>query len=170
MYQNQSIFCVYAACSNWRKQLGQQLVLPSGEIQFAAWRHARTIPLHQVECHVTQDREIVCAVIVAISRAVLVHDGVENPVKPVFDAPIRTNDLSEAFGRQRCAEQIIGGLGRRCACGISGAGDFSYCRQTRLTPTERLSRSRPRLLCRVSTESILAFCHARLLTPRGARS
>ena len=55
-----------------------------------------------------QDREIVCAVIVAISRPVLVQDGVENPVKPVFDAPMRTSDLAEAFGRQRYAEQVIG--------------------------------------------------------------
>jgi hypothetical protein len=44
-----------------------------------------------------QDREIVCAVIVAISRPVLVHDGVENPVKPVFGTPMRTSDLAEAF-------------------------------------------------------------------------
>lgn len=59
------------------------------------------------------DRKIVRAVIVAISRSVLVHDGFENPVKPVFGAPMRTNDSPEAFRRQRCAEQIIGGFGRR---------------------------------------------------------
>jgi hypothetical protein len=77
--------------------------------------------LHQVERHVAQDWEIVCAVIVAIFRPVLVHDGVENPVKPVFNTPMRTSDLAEAFGRQRCAEQVIGGLGRRYACAVSGA-------------------------------------------------
>jgi hypothetical protein len=91
--------------------------------------------LHQVERHVAQDCESVCAVIVAIFRPVLVHDGVENPVKPVFDTPMRTSDLAEAFGRQRCAEQVIGGLGCRCACAVSGADDFSYCRQIRSSMT-----------------------------------
>jgi hypothetical protein len=32
------------------------------------------------------------AFIVAISRLVLVPDGIENPVKPVFDTPMRTSD------------------------------------------------------------------------------
>ena len=39
-----------------------------------------------------QDGEVVCAVIVTISRLVLVPDGVENPVKPVFDTPMRASD------------------------------------------------------------------------------
>jgi len=56
---------------------------------------------------VAQDREILCAVIVAISRPVLVHDGVENPVKPVFHTPMRTSDLAEAFGRQGCAKLAV---------------------------------------------------------------
>jgi hypothetical protein len=40
-------------------------------------------------------------------------------VQPIFDAPMRANDLVEAFGRQDGAEQIIGGLG----CCL--AGDFA---------------------------------------------
>jgi hypothetical protein len=53
-----------------------------------------------------QDGEVVRAVIVAISRLVLVHDGVENSVKPVFDTAMQTCDLAKAFGRQRGAEQV----------------------------------------------------------------
>ncbi len=50
---------------------------------------------------------------------ILVHDDVEPPVQPIFDTPMRANDLVEAFGRQDGAEQIIGGLG----CCL--AGDFA---------------------------------------------
>ena len=96
--------------SNWRKQLGRELVLPSGKVELAAQRRPRVIPLHQVHRHVALDCEIVCAVIVTIFLPVLVHDGVENPVKPAFNNPMRTGDLAEAFGRQRCAEQVIGAL------------------------------------------------------------
>jgi len=57
------------------KQLRQELVLPSGEVELAAQRRPRAAPLHQVERHVAQDCEIVCAVIVTISRSVLLRDG-----------------------------------------------------------------------------------------------
>lgn len=52
-------------------------------------RDTRAIALHQVKRHVAQRYGIVCAVIVAISRPVLVHGGVENPVEPVFETPMR---------------------------------------------------------------------------------
>src|SRR2546429_2440778 len=85
-----------------------------------------------------EDCEIICAVIVAISDPVLLHNGIENPMQPVFDTPMRTSDLAEAFGRQRCAEQVIGALGRCLGCGLSGADHFSYGRQTRpsMTPLQ----------------------------------
>jgi hypothetical protein len=75
-------------------------------VEFAAQPHPRPIRLHQVERHMAQDGEVVRAVIVAISRLVLVHDGVENSVKPVFDTAMQTCDLAKAFGRQRGAEQV----------------------------------------------------------------
>jgi hypothetical protein len=53
-----------------------------------------------------QDGKVVRAVIVAISRLVLVHDGVENSVKSVFDTPMQTCDLAKALRRQRGAEQV----------------------------------------------------------------
>jgi hypothetical protein len=67
---------------------------------------AATPKTDQVERHMAQDGEVVRAVIVAISRLVLVHDGVENSVKPVFDTAMQTCDLAKAFGRQRGAEQV----------------------------------------------------------------
>ena len=81
-----------------------------------------TIPLHQVERHMAQDGEIVCAVIVAISRLVLVHDGVENPVEPVFDTPMRTSDLTKPFGRQRSTQQVTSGLGSSLRLRCLGCG------------------------------------------------
>jgi|HubBroStandDraft_3_1064219.scaffolds.fasta_scaffold733404_1 hypothetical protein len=108
--------------------------LPSGQVEFAAQRHPRPIPLHQVEHHMAQDGEVVDAVIVAISRLVLVQEGVENRVKPVFDTPMRTSDLTRGFGRQRSAEQVICGLGGRCACRVSSGADALL-----LLPPDRLS-------------------------------
>src|SRR4051812_21175828 len=45
--------------------------LPSGNVELAAQRRPRAIPLHQVKRHAAQDCEIVCAVIVAIFLPVL---------------------------------------------------------------------------------------------------
>jgi hypothetical protein len=47
--------------------------LPSGQVEFAAQRHPRPIPLHQVERHMAQDGEVVGGIIVAISSLVLVQ-------------------------------------------------------------------------------------------------
>ena len=66
-----------------------------------------------------ENREIVGSVFQTTPVLILVHDDIEPPVQPIFDAPMRANDFVEAFGRQRRAEQIIGGLG--CCF----AGDFA---------------------------------------------
>ena len=60
----------------------------------------------------------------AISLLVLVNDGVENPLTPVFDTPMRTSDLAEPFRQQRSAEEVLKRSWRRCACSLSGADDF----------------------------------------------
>jgi hypothetical protein len=73
----------------------------AARVEFPAQRHPKPIPLHQVERHTAQDGEVVGAVIVAISRLVLVQERVENRVKPVFDTPMRTSDLTRGFGRPR---------------------------------------------------------------------
>ena len=52
-----------------------------------------------------------------------VQEGVENPVKPVFDTPMRTSDLIRGFGRQHSAEQVISGLGGRYAFRVSSGAD-----------------------------------------------
>ena len=62
---------------------------------------------------------------------ILVHDDIEPPVQPIFDAPMRANDFVEAFGRQRRAEQIIGGLGRCFAGGFAEALDLADSGQAR---------------------------------------
>ena len=46
-------------------------------------------------------------------------------MQPIFDATMRANDLVEASGRQRRAEQIIGGLERCCAGGFADAFDLA---------------------------------------------
>lgn len=79
-------------------------------------------PLHQVELHMAQDGEVVCAGIVAISRLVLVHDAVENPVELVFDTPMRTSHLTKAFGRQRSTQQVTSGLGSSLYLRCLGCG------------------------------------------------
>ena len=79
--------------------------------------------MHQGERHMAQGGEVVGAVIVAISRLVLVQVGVENPVKPVFDTPMRTSDLTRGFRRQHSAEQVISGLDGRCASRVSSGAD-----------------------------------------------
>src|SRR5208337_2610319 len=50
---------------------------------------------------------------------------------PIFDAPMRANDFVEAFGRQRRAEQIIGGLERCLAGGFAEALDLADSGQAR---------------------------------------
>jgi len=61
--------------SNWQKAAGLGSRPSEGDIEFAAQRHPRAIPLGQVKRHVAQDCEIAGAVIVTISRSVLLRDG-----------------------------------------------------------------------------------------------
>ena len=57
--------------------------------------------LHDVDRHVAQDREIVGSVAQPGPVLILVHDDIQPPVQPVFDAPVLTDDLVEAFSGQR---------------------------------------------------------------------
>ena len=52
-------------------------------------------------------------------------------MQPVFDAPVGSDDLVEAFGRQRRAQQIIGDLYRCFSCRFADALDLADGRQTR---------------------------------------
>jgi hypothetical protein len=54
--------------------------------------------LHDVQRHVAEDGEIVRAVSQSTPVLILVHYDIEPPGQPVFDAPMRANDLIEAFG------------------------------------------------------------------------
>lgn len=47
----------------------------------------------------------------AVSRLILVHDDIEDPVQAVLDAPVGADDRPETLGRKRRAEQIIGRFG-----------------------------------------------------------
>lgn len=69
--------------------------------------------MHQVERHVTEDREVVGAIVPAAADLIFVHHHVKHPVQPVLHPPMRANDLAKAFGRQRSTQQKIGGLGCR---------------------------------------------------------
>ena len=66
--------------------------------------------LHDVDGHVAENGDIVGTVSQMAAVLILVHDDIEPPVQAMFDAPMRADDFVEAFGRQRRAEQIIGGL------------------------------------------------------------
>ena len=46
-------------------------------------------------------------------------------MQPVFDAPMRADDCVEALGRQRRAEQIIGGIEGCFARGCADAFDLA---------------------------------------------
>jgi hypothetical protein len=47
---------------------------------------------------------------------ILVHHDIEPPVQLVFDTPVGSDDLIQSFGREGCAEQVIGHFG----CGLGG--------------------------------------------------
>jgi hypothetical protein len=80
---------------------------------------------------VAENGEIVGSVSQTAPFLILVHDDVEPPVQPIFDALMRANDLVEAFGRQSCAEKIIGGFGRCLAGGFADALDLADSGQAR---------------------------------------
>ena len=68
-----------------------------------------------------EDGEVVGAIIQAISGIVFVHDDVEAPVQGVLDRPMRAGDMAEPLGRQRRAEQVVGGLGGHLGTGFAGS-------------------------------------------------
>lgn len=84
------------------------------------------VPLYQVQRHVAQNRKIIGAIAVAVSRLVLVHHDVENPVEPVLNAPVQADNLAEALGRQRRARQAVSGLRHHAGQCIASAGHLSY--------------------------------------------
>src|SRR5208283_347801 len=53
---------------------------------------------HDVQGHVAENGEIVGTVSQTAPVLILVHDDIEPPVQPIFDAPMRANDFVEAFG------------------------------------------------------------------------
>jgi hypothetical protein len=77
----------------------------------------------------SQDSEIVWAIIEAIAQLVLIHNDIETPMQAVFDAPMRADNLVEALGGERRAEEIVGGLGFGLALDFPGADNFADRRQ-----------------------------------------
>ena len=78
-----------------------------------------------------QNGEIVGGVVHAGAGLILVHDDIETPVEAVFDGPMGTDNLGEAFGRHCGAEQVIGGFGGGFPVHFTASGDFADGRQTR---------------------------------------
>src|SRR5215469_17499167 len=113
------------------EKFGEEFVLPPGKVEFAPQRHAGSILLHQVEGHVAENGEVISSVIATVSRLVLVHDGIENPVQAVFDAPMQADDLAQAFGREGLADEIIGGLDRLLRGGAARTDHLADSSQSR---------------------------------------
>ena len=94
------------------QQPGKVGFIPAGSLDLAPERSFFGVLLHDVQGHVAENCKIMGSVSQTASVLILVEDDVEPPVQPIFDAPMRANNLVEAFGRQSGAEQVIGGLGR----------------------------------------------------------
>jgi len=79
--------------------------------------------------------EIVRAVSQSAPVLILVHYDIEPPVQAVFDAPMRANDLVEAFGGQGQgrAEQAIGDLARKASHQLQNWARNLECSSCRMT-------------------------------------
>ena len=81
--------------------------------------------------HVAKDGEVVRPIVLAGSVSVFVHLDIEAPVQPVFDAPMSPGDGIEALGRERLAEQVVGGFARGLLGALAGPGNFGVRLQPR---------------------------------------
>ena len=90
------------------QELGEIGIVPSGLLELAAQGAFGGVFLHDVQRHVSQDRQIVWSVAQSAPVLIFIHDDIEPPVQSVFDPPVLAGDLVEAFAGQGCAEQIIG--------------------------------------------------------------
>ena len=59
----------------------------------------------------SEHSEVVRTVAQSSSVLILVHDHIQAPVQPVFNAPVLADNGVESFWRQSRAEQVVGGLG-----------------------------------------------------------
>src|SRR5215467_10289692 len=91
-------------------KLGQVFVIPACELELSTQGRLGVVLSHDIESHVAQDGEIVGSIVEAISGLILVHNDVEAPMEPIFDAPMGTHYIREALGGQGCAERVIGCL------------------------------------------------------------
>src|SRR4051794_20774218 len=107
--------------SDLGEDFGEICVLPSRPLDLDAQGALGRLLANEIEGHVTEDSEVVGAIIQAISGIVFVHDDVEAPVQAVFDRPVRAGDMAEALGRQRRAEQVVGRLGGHLGAGLPGS-------------------------------------------------
>src|SRR5215471_12457820 len=111
-------------------KLGQVFVIPACELELSTQGRLGVVLSHDIESHVAQDGEIVGSIVEAISGLILVHNDVEAPMEPIFDAPMGTHYIREALGGQGCAEKVIGCLSRGLGGEFTDADDFADGRQS----------------------------------------
>ncbi len=68
------------------------------------------IQANDVEHDLLQKREILLRVVLADSAAVLAETDIEDPVKPVFHAPVGTRSGSQLFGGQDTRADVVAPL------------------------------------------------------------
>ena len=64
-----------------------------------------------------------------MTELVLIYGHVQHPMQAVLHAPMLTCELTEALGRQGCAEQIVGRFGAGPGGNLADARDPASRRQ-----------------------------------------
>src|SRR5215216_1002115 len=89
----------------------EEVVVPSSMEHFVAHAKRPRSCLEDVEGELSDDGEVVGAMILAGAAGVLVEQHIENPVEVVLDAPVGARDVEQLFGRERTRGQEVPQLG-----------------------------------------------------------
>ena len=71
-----------------------------------------------------QHGEILRSIVHTVSGPIFLHDNIKAPVEAIFHTPVRPGDRIEALGRERLAEQVVGGFAGGLIGGLADPGDL----------------------------------------------
>ena len=89
--------------------MGEELVVSSGALEFAAHRVLGGLELGSVQGKAPQEGQVFGPVVLAVAHRVRVHGHIEHPMQAVLNAPVRPHDGQEALRREggtRCRGEV----------------------------------------------------------------
>jgi predicted transposase YbfD/YdcC len=107
-----------AGLSHMSKEFEEEVLAPSCEVHLALDGPCIWMGAQDVERHASDDAEVGGGVVLATSRIVFVKHDVELAMQVVLDAPMRSDDVAEAFGGEFVRQRDIVGAARDGAAGV----------------------------------------------------